>query len=113
MKAEIKSWSSPDVELDKWSPERPEELFFLLELEIGPAGEVGADLFSLAVASPQAISGKPERRSGRFLVVDKLDWPELRRRVAGIVSEASDTTWPRIAENLCEHFNYEFEEYKR
>ena len=45
MPMEIKSLSSPDVDIDVWEAESKNDVFFVLELEIGLAGSSKADLF--------------------------------------------------------------------
>lgn len=52
---EIKSVSSPDVDVDVWTPDGEAEVCFLLDVEIGEKNDDSCDLFSLVVATPEGL----------------------------------------------------------
>ncbi len=117
MKPEIKEIFSADVaDLAAWAPNYLEDIYVGLQLMIGPAGEPGADMFQLLVATPQALRAHRlpgSRPSYQYcLVVHDYDWPEIRSKIEQIVAGCEGNDWLAIAEKLARHFRWEFQDYK-
>src|SRR5690606_2588619 len=51
---ELKSLGSSDIDLDTWSP-ADEDVFFVLDMEIGEKDDDRADLFYVTVATPEGL----------------------------------------------------------
>jgi hypothetical protein len=51
MKAQVRSMSSPDTDLVRFTPEDPENFSFLLEVVVGPSDDEGAELLQLVVCT--------------------------------------------------------------
>ena len=114
---QIRSWSSPDVELQTWEPEELDAVQFLLELEIGAAASPGADVFSVLVATPEALRahappGALVLRQRSTLVLGRYDWPELRAAVTQIVASCAGRDWQESVLRLQRHFRWEYEDYR-
>ena len=113
IKLEVKSFGSSDVELETWSPEHPAEVFFVLEVEIGEAGDERSDLFYVTVATPEGLRLNhevPVTKAGP-LVVPEFSLSDLRQRVEEIVADCAAGTWTESVERLQKHFDYEFADY--
>lgn len=110
MKPEIKDVHCSDVvDLARWIPLSPADVFLPIELSIGPAGSAAADLFAIIVATPQAIHGRPERPKPKLLVIQRYDWQEVWATLERWVSECERPTWDRVLDCLRSRFNWEFE----
>jgi hypothetical protein len=116
LQIEVKSLHSPDVEVHEWQP-ASDAVWFLLQVEIGVRGEVGADTFDVMVATPQGLleranadeNGAVVRRA--TLVLRTFSWAALRKIVDSIVYECCAEDWPRSVLRLQRYFRWEFEDY--
>ena len=114
MRLEIKSIHSPDVNLYAWSPETWDEVYVLVELEIGEREDERCDLFQVVVATPEALR---RRWAGeRFvlaergvLVVADYDLRVLRRELERIVQDCAASSWPDAVALLQRYFLWEYE----
>lgn len=117
MKAEIKQIDSTDVpNLENWKPQSNAEVYFPLELTIGPAGGTAGELFQLLVATPEALRTEqtlPFCFSGRHcLIVKHYDWTLIRDWLRRVVDEVEADTWPQVARRLSRYMKWEFEDYQ-
>ena len=97
----------PDFET--WRPERAEDVFLTLDFYIGCAGGEGTDIFSIVIATPQAIRGRPERRKGKLLVVQQYDWQTIKGTLEEWVAACERLTWEEVVDCLRQRFSWEFE----
>ena len=52
----VRSLHSPDVEdLARWVPDDPQDVLFLIQVEIGQEAQGAADLFQVVVATPRGL----------------------------------------------------------
>jgi hypothetical protein len=110
MKPEIKGVTSADVaDWQTWRPADPEQVYLALELSIGPEGESRADLFQIVVATPRAIAGRPDLRTGALLVVQRYDGQEVRRMLDRLVAGCEQPTWESTVNRLRRQFDWEYE----
>jgi hypothetical protein len=113
----IKGFYSSDVDnLSTWSPASPKEVYYPLELSIGPKDDQRADLFHVLVASPEAIRSRFANslkcRSGHhLLLVAEHDWPSIARYCEDVVRDCAADTWDEVAVRLGRHFRWEYEDY--
>ena len=113
-KLEVKTWSSPDVELESWVPDAPNEVYFLLELEIGVVGEERRDIFQVVVATPEGLRARARANviaERGTLVVSEYSWRDLRRSIQSIVERCESPTWSESALKLQRYFEWEYEDY--
>jgi len=110
---EVKGLGSSDVELDAWTPAGPEEVFFVLEVEIGERRDERADLFYVTVATPEGLRNNhnvPTTRAGP-LMISNYSFLGLRREVERIVGSCTATSWDESVERLQEYFDHEYADY--
>lgn len=115
---EVRSWSSPDVELGSHTEVMREAAYFLVELEIGEAGVDGADVFYVVVTTPEALrvkatEGDPVLRDRATLVVSDFDWPRIRATLERIVETCAAKDWRESVLRLQRYFKWEYEDYRR
>lgn len=116
MKLEIRDWMSPDVvDVWNWVPKTPEDVHFLLEVDIGEAGETGTYIFQVLVATPEGVEwlkrtysdwSLPDRG---LLVLTKYSWEALEEQVQTIVKSCEGCTWRDVVKCLHPHFHWEYE----
>jgi hypothetical protein len=112
MKPEIKGIFSDDIhspDREGWIPDDPKQIYIPLTLSIGKVGEAAADLFSIVVATPSAIQGRPERRGSKLLVVQEYDWPEIRATLQRWVAQCEGPSWEATVDCLRRRFDWEYE----
>jgi hypothetical protein len=115
MLAEVRAIIPNDIPLrdwPSWTPADPSEEFRWFTVDIGPAGDPGADSFQVAVASPRGL-----RRSGavgkdRALVVRQFVPEEVERAIREFVSVCEAYTWADIVNLLRTRMDWEYEGYR-
>jgi hypothetical protein len=111
---EIKTWSSPDVDIYHWVPDEPAEVRFLLEMEIGTTGDERTDIFQVVVATPEglrAMCPKDVIRERATLILSEYSWGLLKRTCTGIVDRCAASTWNESVLRLQRYFAWEYEDY--
>ena len=113
IKLEIKNVSSPDVEL--WSDIPPaNDVYFLLQLEIGEQGDDRKDLFQIMVATPEGLRARAKASvlaDRATLVVSELDWNSLLQELGKIVQACNGCDWNDSVSKLQRYFRWEYEDY--
>ncbi len=116
MQAKIKEISSPDVELRTYRPEDEACFGFLMELQIGPENEKGADLFQIMVCTPDWIKANYFDRKfvwGRhMLIVLEYDLTEIEQSISRYVESCTADDWYGLALKLSRIGGWEFEDYQ-
>ncbi|HVV50847.1 MAG TPA: Imm8 family immunity protein [Polyangia bacterium] len=110
----INTLSSPDIEIDVCTPNASDDVFFLLELEIGAVGGESADLFQILVATPEGLRsrGQGDVISERaLLVVSKFSWKLVHSTLSRIVNRCAKKNWIDSVSSLQRYFEWEYEEY--
>ena len=113
MKLRIVHYSSPDVEnLWAWQPSI-EDTYLLLELQIEDEEAASGNVFSVIVATPEALRS---RRKSHFvlsqrgtLVVSEYDWGRLRAHLEQLVANCSASGWATTVDCLRRYFLWEYE----
>ena len=116
MKAIVRAITSPDVDLDTYRSEQPEDDGVWIRLIAGPADGPGEESFDVLVCTPlwlrRAVTVDGRQDGRHHLIVDpmnlKLAADYLRRRF----EEADAADWPTLAEKLGRLGRWEFEDYR-
>jgi hypothetical protein len=113
-KLEIKTWSSPDIDLHDWAPRDRLDVKFLLELEIGTVGENQRDIFQVVVATPEGL--RKHSRSEVIceratLVLSNYSWSLLQRTCTNIVRRCEASSWEEAVLRLQRYFEWEYEDF--
>jgi len=114
---EVRSFTSPDVELYSWKPITNAEVLFLVEMEIGEVGIDGADLFQVVIATPEAL--RKRAGSGRLVISDRstivisnFDWNHIRGALEALVHNCESESWVTSTLRLQRYFEWEYEDYQ-
>jgi hypothetical protein len=111
MKPIIKSIFSPD--LDRPSlPMNSADCSVLVEVEIGPEDEEGADIFDFQVVTPSMLSGMLPCWGRGLLVIDEFSWSQVESCLEKLLIHCEGSTWEDISSNLNKELHWEFENYK-
>ncbi|EWM14106.1 Imm8 family immunity protein [Kutzneria sp. 744] len=115
MKAQVRRFISPDVELDSYNPADPDNFSFLLQAIVGPNDGPGEESVQFIVCTPEALKDKVAREGvvlGRPLVI--VDSPQVSRILIAIKSAIERTegsTWQEVGGRLSRLGRYEFEDF--
>jgi hypothetical protein len=107
---------SPDVDLESFEPEDPENVGILIQMIVGPADGPGEESFDVVVCTTRWLERWVQEEGplvGRHhLIVDRFD----RRRIGGFLTEAVESeearTWPELALRIGRLGKWEFEDYQ-
>lgn len=109
---EIKSMICHELE-NGMLPPNAEDCSVFIEVEIGPKGEEGADIFSFEAVTPKYLMRKAETRWGRgYLIVDRFSWSTVESSVKKLLSHCSRQSWVEVATEIGKELNWEFENYQ-
>lgn len=116
MHAKLKGISSPDVELQTYWPEDEANFGFLIEAQIGPENEKGADIFQIMVCTPDWIKTNYLAHKtvwGRhMLIVFEYDLIEIESAINRYLESCTAGDWHGLALKLSRIGGWEFEDYK-
>jgi hypothetical protein len=113
---EIKSLSSPDVDVDLWQPESVQDVCFLLEIEIGEACDERRDLFHVIVATPEGLRmWKCDEESiitdRATIIIAYFTWKNVHNAIENIVRQCTASDWSQSVLRLQRYFRWEYEDY--
>lgn len=113
MRAQIKNYFSPDIDLRTFWPEDEESFNFLLSLSIGIEGEDSAANFDVQVISFKSLNEDFEDfLFGRHRIFLKTyDIKLLISKIERYVESCSGSSWDEIAIKLSKFAKYEYDEY--
>ncbi|MFF3001944.1 Imm8 family immunity protein [Kitasatospora sp. NPDC057940] len=104
MRAHIKGYSSPDVDLDDFTPDDPECFAFLLEAYVGPEGGNGGETLGFTVCTPGHLSRLVDEIGtvpGHGLVITKsCKIDEIVAFVERMILRQTGGDWRAVAKNL-------------
>lgn len=114
MKAQIKDIHCSDVPwFQGWRPDSAEDIFLSLQLEIGPQGEEGEDIFSITVTSPEALRARASNTcilaERATMIVTFWDWPIIHTRLGEMVETCEGSHWMELSMCLQRYFLWEYE----
>lgn len=117
MKAEIKALHSPDVhDLRTFKPTKRDNFGFLLQLIVGPQGEMGEESFDMIVCTPKWLEENysiNEVIFGRhYLIVFKYDYEGIYKKISNYIGKIEEPTWNEVAQKIGRIGHWEFEDYK-
>src|SRR5882757_5612429 len=92
MKASVRTFISPDVDLDSYQPENPENFSFLLQAIVGPSDGPGEESVQFIVCTPGALKDRVVHEGvilGRSLVI--ADSPRISQILTAVKSAIERT----------------------
>ena len=116
MRATVRSLHSPDVDLDHFVPDDPEDVGVLIQVFVGPADGPGEESFDVVVCTPTWLTGWVRSHGptiGRHhLVVEWYDFPQVRTFLTAAVEDEHGDTWVELAARIGRIGKWEFEDYR-
>lgn len=117
MRAEIKSWHSPDIiDLELFVPKENDNFGFLLELEIGNTEKEGLDLFQTVVCTPKWFEENYAKEKVvfglHFTFVFEYNFKLLRDKIIEYVEAIEKDNWDSLAAEISYVGEWEFKDYK-
>jgi hypothetical protein len=116
VRAELKSFFSPDINLDAQSGDTIQEDNILLTLLVGPAGGPGEETFDVTICTvnglAELLSSTNSPVVGRhFLLVKTIQMDEIVPYLRRVISEAEAPTWSEVAQIIGRIGRWEYEDY--
>ncbi|MEU5961441.1 Imm8 family immunity protein [Micromonospora parva] len=113
MKASVRHFISPDVDIDDFRPDDPENFSFLLQALVGPADSAGEESLQFLVTTPRSLAEAVQSDGvifGRSLViVDGPNMPRILDSVRRAIERLEAPSWQLLAQQLTRLGVYEFE----
>ena len=116
MRAELRSFFCPDLDLDSRHGVAQAD-GFLLTLLVGPIGEPGEESFDITVCTPHWLEKRVEHTGGpvigrHLLVVSTVDMNQIIAFVGARIAELEAPTWNELAGKIGRLGYWEFEDYR-
>lgn len=112
MKATIRRFASPDVDLASFAPPDPLNVRVLLEVFVGPADGPGEERFAFEVLSTNALAANMGASEVVFglhkIIVKNFEWVSVKGAVEKVVERASGETWDELAASIGRFGQWEF-----
>ena len=108
----------PDMDLEHYAPEDPEDVALAVTASIGPRGEPGEELFEFLVRTPRALTREiAESHLGylvarHYIIVPTYDYDLVRRAIIDLCDRAQGPDWETVATWLARYGQWEFEDYQ-
>ncbi|RIJ78089.1 hypothetical protein D1871_04165 [Nakamurella silvestris] len=114
MKAVIRSFISPDADLDGELDPALDSLFF--QMLVGPVDSDGEESFDLTVCTPAWLAEQTQASgiiNGRhLLIVERIDFVAIKEYLAAEVAALDEDTWTDLATKIGRLGRWEFEDYQ-
>jgi len=111
----VRHFISPDVDLEDFRPEDPDDFWFLVQALVGPCGEEGEESLQVIVCTPRYLARRAVTEPvifGRPLViVNSANLPEILDAIRAAIEKVEAPTWNQVADRLSRLGIYEFEDY--
>lgn len=117
MKAELKSFYSPDVyDLEKFNPEKEDNFCFYLEISVGVKNEKSGELFGITVCTPKwLLENKKEEEiifGKNYMIVFSYSFQNITNKIKTYVDKLDEDNWEELAKKISRISYWEFEDYK-
>ncbi|MGW6933942.1 Imm8 family immunity protein [Lentzea sp. NPDC054927] len=114
MRAVVRHFISPDVDMEDFRPDDPDDFSFLLQALVGPADSEGEESVEFNVCTLASLTSTVSTQRvlfGRSLVIvgtSKIS--EILEAVRAAIERVEGTSWAEVAERLTRLGYYEFED---
>ncbi|WP_157815541.1 Imm8 family immunity protein [Kitasatospora sp. CB02891] len=114
MRATVRGFSSPDIDLDEFAPEDPESFAFLLQAIVGPEDGPGSESLQFTVCTPRHLSRLIEDLGvvpgHGLVVVETCRLDRVLAYVERMIGRQTGEDWPAVAKNLGRIGTMEFDD---
>lgn len=116
MRATVRRFHSPDVDLEPYVPDDPLDFGLLVQVMVGPAEGPGEESFDVVVCTPRWLERRVREDgplSGRHhLIMERYDFARVRLYLTEAVESQEASTWAELAHKLARIGKWEFEDYQ-
>jgi hypothetical protein len=93
MKPVLRSLSSRD--LSDWTSlaSHPKDCHVSVEAEIGAEDSCETEIVTFEVATPEFLEHTGQLPSGKFIILNDIDWEDVRREISHRCAAAEAATW--------------------
>lgn len=111
---EVKHYSSPDIyDLWNWEPVN-NEVYYLLEMDIGITNEVSSDVYSIIILTPEGIASLREKpgslnKEFKTIIIDDYTWLNVMKIINSILENIEVINNPYFSDDLTKHFYWEYD----
>ncbi|WP_409290599.1 Imm8 family immunity protein [Peribacillus sp. SCS-37] len=111
---EIKDVYSSDInEVWKWVPRDPEEIYYLLEFNVGYVNDKASDIFYVFVATPEGLRKRKKTSSdwvtNKHLIVRDYSFDLVEAKINEILFKCTGPDWEKSVQNLLKYFDWEYD----
>ena len=119
MPIELKDWVAVDLPGGgpEWEPGAREDVWFVVEFNVGDVGEAASDLFQVMVATPESLRAL-RHRGGRphnakiLLMEGEVSWEAVVTELRRVVESCDEGNMRWSIDKLRKHFQWEYENYR-
>jgi len=112
---EVKRYWSPDIEnIWAWTPEE-NEVFYLLQMDIGLAEEAASDNYSIVIATPEGILANFSKKTSdeiyKIIIQKEYSWKMVMSHIRHLISTIDTWNKYEISDSLRDYFHWEYGRY--
>lgn len=115
MRAKVRYFHSPDVDLDEFSPVAGEPFLVLIEVIAGSAEGTGEESFGVEVCNiewlQQRLRDQPEVELTQTLLVARWDYEEISGYLKRRIEDIEGRDWEQLGLRIGKIGKWEFEDY--
>lgn len=111
----VEGFHSPDFDMATQTVCDLADVYFLVEFEVGVAGGRGKDVFSVLIATPEALRRHASGViicSRATMVVSEFLWGDVRSALLQTIRECAGASWSESVLKLQRYFHWEYEDYR-
>jgi hypothetical protein len=116
MKATVRHLHSPDVDLDNFVPDDPEDVGVLIQVLAGPVDGPGEESFDIMLCTPNWLKSWVRSHGptiGRHhLIVERYDFSRIREYIVTAIEAEEGATWQELGLRIGRIGKWEFEDYR-
>jgi hypothetical protein len=116
MRATVRYLHSPDVDLDHFVPDDPEDVGVLIQVLAGPVDGPGEESFDIMVCTPNWLKSWVRSHGptiGRhYLIVERFEFLRIREYIISVIEAAEGATWQELGLRIGRIGKWEFEDYQ-
>ena len=116
MRAKIKRFHSPDVDLNSFAPEDPTKVGFVLQLMVGPETGDGEESFDVTVCTAEWLreryADRPVVSLRHHVLISEYHYQALTTELSRLVQRCVGETWSEVANQVARIGHWELKDYR-
>jgi hypothetical protein len=116
MRAAVRHFISPDVDLENFHPDDPENFSFLLQAIVGPVDSEGDESLQMIVCTPAYLRSRLDTETvifGRpYVIVGSPGLSRILGSIKASIERIDGRDWGEVAKKLARLGIWEFEDFQ-